>query len=242
MPDTAAQTFAYEHLGYYLDDGPYDPARLMKALTRRHPITAHGSAEGRGDMKVKPRGDIRLGSVGDMAHMAVITAGGTILKADIHPARPLPACIAFKPAAWRSNPALRAELLRHPPAEPYMVIIFDKATDYGETLRLSSSDVLFECGPQPRMINLAQVRRGLLAFDTAEPKALFEAKRLIDLRLRYPAGVKAADRRLTELREDIPDLFGLCDEFPDVNTAEFDALRLIDNVEAKARRTEARAA
>ena len=242
MPDTAAQTFAYEHLGYYLDDGPYDPARLMKALTRRHPISGHGSAEGRPDQKMKTRGDIRLGSVGDMAHMAVITVGGTILKADIQPARPLPAGVAFRPVAWRSNPAWRAELLRAPPAGPYMVIIFDKATDYGDTLRLSSSDVLFECGPQPRMINLAQVRRGLVAFDAAEPKILFEAKRLIDLRLRHPAGIKGADRRLAELREQIPDLFGLCDEFPDVNTAEFDALRLIDNVEVKARRTQARAA
>ncbi len=242
MPDTAAHAFAYDHLGYYLDDGPHDPGRLMHALTRRHPIAGHGSAERRADIKAKARGDIRLGSVGDMAHMAVITAGGTILKADIHPARPLPPGIVFKPVAWRSNPAWRAELLRHPPAEPYMVIIFDKATDYGESLRLSSSDILFECGPQPRMINLAQVRRGLAAFDAAEAKALFEAKRLIDLRLRYPAGVKAADRRLGELRETIPDLFGLCDEFPDVNTAEFDALRLIDNVETKVRRTEARAA
>jgi len=242
MPDTAAHTFAYDHLGYYLDDGPHDPGRLMHALTRRHPIAGHGSAERRADITVKTRGDIRLGSVGDMAHMAVITASMTILKADIHPTRPLPPGIAFKAVAWRSNPAWRAELLRHPPAEPYMVIIFDKATDYGESLRLSSSDILFECGPQPRMINLAQVRRGLVAFDAAEPKALFEAKRLIDLRLRYPASVKAADRRLSELREGIPDLFGLCDEFPDVNTAEFDSLRLIDNVEAKVRRTEARAA
>ena len=238
MPDTAAQTFAYEHLGYYLDDGPYDPARLMMALTRRHPLAAHGSA----DVKAKARGDIRLGSVGDMAHMAVITAGATILKADIHPARPLPAAVAFKPVSWRSNPAWRAELLRAPPADPYMVIIFDKATDYADTLRLSSSDVLFECGPQPRMINLAQVRRGLVAFDAAEPKVLFEAKRLIDLRLRHPAGVKTADRRLAALREAVPDLFGLCDEFPDVNTAEFDALRLVDNVESKMRRSEVRAA
>jgi len=229
MPDTAAHTFAYEHLGYYLDDAPYDPARLMDALTRRHPIAGK-------------EGEIRLGSVGDMAHMAVITAGATILKADIRPSRPLPANVVLRPVSWRSNPAWRAELLRHPPAEPYMVIIFDKATDYGETLRLSSSDVLFECGPQPRMINLAQVRRGLTAFHAAEPKALFEAKRLIDLRLRHPAGIKGADRRLAELREQIPDLFGLCDEFPDVNTAEFDALRLIDNVEVKARRTQARAA
>ncbi len=229
MPDTAAHTFAYEHLGYYLDDAPYDSTRLMHALTRRHPIAGR-------------EGEIRLGSVGDMTHMAIITAGATILKADIRAARPLPPAVVLRPVSWRSNPAWRAELLRPPPAEPYMVIIFDKSTDYGETLRLSSNDVLFECGPQPRMINLAQVRRGLAAFQAAEPKALFEAKRLIDLRLRHPAGIKSADRRLAELREQVPDLFGLCDEFPDVNTAEFDALRLIDNVEVKARRTQARAA
>jgi len=229
MPDTAAHTFAYEHLGYYLDDAPYDPTRLMHALTRRHPIAGR-------------EGEIRLGSVGDMTHMAVITAGASVLKADIRAARPLSPGVVLRPVSWRSNPAWRADLLRHPPAEPYMVIIFDKSTDYGETLRLSSNDVLFECGPQPRMINLAQVRRGLAAFQAAEPKALFEAKRLIDLRLRHPAGIKGADRRLAELREQIPDLFGLCDEFPDVNTAEFDALRLIDNVEVKARRTQARAA
>lgn len=220
MPDTAAHTFAYDHLGYYLDDGPYDPARLMTALTRRHPIAGRS-------------GDIRLGAIGDMAHMAVITASGTILKADIRPARPLPANVAFRPLSWRSHPAWRAELLRSPPSEPYMVILFGKATDYGDSLRLSSSDILFECGPQPRMINLAQVRRGLAAFETADPKALFEAKRLIDLRLRHPAGIKGADRRLAQLHEAVPDLFGLCDEFPDVNTAEFDALRLIDNVETK---------
>jgi hypothetical protein len=233
MPDTAAHAFAYEHLGYYLDDGPHDPARLMKALTRRHPIASHGSAESRPGSKVKTRGDIRLGSVGDRAHMAVITAGATTLKADIHPARPLPDRVVFRPVTWRTTPAWRAELLRAPPAEPFMVIIFDKATDYGETLRLSSSDLLFECGPQPRMINLAQVRRGLIAFNAAEPKILFEAKQLIDLRLRHPAAIKAADRRLAALRELVPDLFGLCDEFPDVNTAEFDALRLVDNVETK---------
>ncbi len=226
MPDTAAQIFAYEHLGQYLDTGPYDPGRLMHALTRRHPVTAPRAT-------TKARGDIRLGSVGDMAHMAVITAGATILKADIQPTRPLPSGVVFRPVAWRSNPAWRAELLRAPPAEPYMVIIFDKATDYGETLRLSSSDVLFECGPQPRVINLAQVRRGLVAFDAAEPKILFEAKRLLDMRLRYPAGVKTADQRLAVLRETVPDLLDLCDEFPDVNTAEFDALRLVDNVETK---------
>ncbi len=229
MPDTAAQTFAYEHLGYYLHEGARDPGRLMHALTRRHPIAG------------RP-GEIRLGSVGDMAHMAVITASRTVLKADIRPARPLPATVEFRPVAWRSNPAWRAALLRHPPVEPYMVIVFDKATDYGDSLRLSSSDLLFECGPQPRMINLAQVRRGLSAFDAAEPKALFEAKRLIDQRLRHPASTRGADRRLAELRELIPDLFDLCDEFPDVNTAEFDALRLIDNVEAKARRGEDAAA
>ena len=225
MPDTAARTFAYDHLGYWLDDGPYEPARLMTALTRRHPLTTRA-------------GDIRLGAVGDMAHMAVITAAGTILKADIRPARPLPAGVVFKPVSWRSNPAWRAELLRSPPPEPYMVIIFDKATDYGDSLRLSSPDILFECGPRPRMINLAQVRRGLAAFEAADAKALFEAKRLIDLRLRHPGGVKGADRRLAELRERIPGLFELCDEFPDVNTAEFDALRLIDNVETKARLVE----
>ncbi len=225
MPDTAAHTFAYEHLGYYLDDGPYDPARLMRALTRRHPIANRSGAN--------RAGAIRLGAVGDMAHMAVITAGGTTLKADIEPARPLPAGTLFKPVTWRSNPAWRAELLRAPPAEPYMVIIFDKATDYADTLRLSSSDVLFECGPHPRMINLAQVRRGFAAFDAAEPKILFEAKRLIDLRLRHPAGVKTVDQRLAALRDIVPDLFGLCDEFPDINTAEFDALRLVDNVETK---------
>ena len=225
MPDTAAWTFAYEHLGYYLDDGPYDPTRLMRALTRRHPIAGRGSGEG--------RGEIRLGAVGDMAHMAVIAASGTLLKADIRPARPLPAHVAFRPVSWRSQPAWRAELMRSPPSEPYMVIIFDKATDYGESLRLSSGDILFECGPQPRMINLAQVRRGLAAFEAAPAKALFEAKRLIDLRLRHAAGIKKADRRLMELHEAVPDLFELCDEFPDVNTAEFDALRLIDNVETK---------
>ncbi len=223
MPDTAAQTFAYEHLGQYLDDGPYDPARLMTALTKRHSIAGR-------------TGEIRLGSVGDMAHMAVISASGTILKADIRPARPLPAEVVFKPVAWRSNPAWRAEVLRHPPTEPYMVIIFDKATDYADSLRLSSTDILFECGPQPRMINLAQVRRGLAVFGSADARRVFEAKRLVDQRLRHPAGTKGADRRLAELREEIPDLFELCDEFPDVNTAEFDALRLIDNVEAKIRR------
>jgi hypothetical protein len=220
MPDTAAWTFAYEHLGYYLDDGPYDPARLMTALTRRHPVAGRS-------------GDIRLGAVGDMAHMAVICASGTVLKADIRPARPLPAGIAFKPPSWRSNPAWRAELLRSPPPEPYMVILFDKATDYGESLRLSSGDILFECGPRPRMINLVQVRRGLAAFEAADPKTLFEAKGLIDLRLRHPAATRRADRRLMELHAAVPDLFELCDEFPDVNTAEFDALRLIDNVETK---------
>src|SRR6185437_14771585 len=161
------------------------------------------------------------------AHMAVITASATVLKADIEPARPLPANLAFKPVSWRSNPAWRAELLRAPPSEPYMVIVFDKATDYGDSLRLSSNDILFECGPHPRMINLAQVRRGLAAFGAADAKALFEAKRLIDRRLRHAAGIKGADRRLMELHEAVPDLFELCDEFPDVNTAEFDALRLI---------------
>ncbi|MGZ3298858.1 MAG: hypothetical protein ACXU8O_07565 [Asticcacaulis sp.] len=221
MPVKAALTFAYDHLGQYLHDGPCDPALLMHALTRRQPISGR-------------KGEIRLGSVGDMAHMAVISAQKTILKADIRPSKPLPPSVEFKPMAWRSNPAWRAAIMREPPSEPYMVIIFDKATDYADSLRLSSQDVLFECGPQPRMYNLAQVRRGLSVLDAAEPALIFEAKRLIDMRLRNPARVRPADERLAILCERIPDLMNLCDEFADPGTAEFEALRLIANVEAKA--------
>ena len=221
MSNMTAVKFAYDHLGHYLHDGDYDPAgKLRYALTRKQPMAVRNS-------------QIRLGSVGDSLHMAVITASKTVLKADIRSSRPLPAHIEFRATSWRTNPAWRADLMVNPPSEPYMVIVFDKSTDYVETLRLSSSDMLFECGPRPRAYNLAHIRRGLATFSVVTPSAMFEAKRLMDFRLRQPNSTRFVDDKLGALSEAHTDILALCDEMPDVNTPEFDALNLIVNVRAR---------
>lgn len=221
MSNPAAIKFAYDHLAYYLHDGDYDPAgKTHYALTKRQPISTRA-------------GDIRLGAMGDGLHMAVITESKTVLKADIKPSRPLPDSIEFKPATWRSNPAWRADIMTHPPQEPFMVIVFDKSTDYVDSLRLSSSDVLFECGPRPRVYNLALIRRGLATFDSVDPAVMFDAKRLLDLRLRQSGSARFVDEKMAAIKETCADIFELCGEFPEVNTAEFDAIRMIVNVRAR---------
>ncbi|MEI9903775.1 MAG: hypothetical protein WDN06_07110 [Asticcacaulis sp.] len=99
MSNSAAIKFAYDHLAHYLHDGDYDPLGMTKfALTKRQPILSKA-------------GDIRLGSMGDGLHMAVITESKTVLKADIKPSRPLPGHIEFKSTNWRSNPAWRADIM-----------------------------------------------------------------------------------------------------------------------------------
>ncbi len=221
MSNSAAIKFAYDHLAHYLHDGDYDPAgKTLYALTKRQPISSK-------------TGDIRLGAMGDGLHMAVITESKTVLKADIRPSRPLPETIEFKATSWRSNPAWRAEIMTHPPQEPFMVIVFDKSTDYADTLRLSSSDVLFECGPKPRVYNLALVRRGLATFNSVDPAVMFDAKRLLDMRLRQSGAARFVDEKMAKLKEKCANLFELCSEFPEVNTAEFDAIRMIVNVRAR---------
>ncbi len=215
MNNSAATTFAYDHLAHYLHDGDYDPAgKTHHAFTRRQPISGK-------------EGGIRLGAVGDGLHMALITASKTVLKADIRPSRPLPDHIEFRTSAWRTNAAWRADIMVNPPQEPFMVIVFGKSTDYADTLRLSSSDILFECGPTPRIFNLALIRRGLATLATVEPEVIFEAKRLLDLRLRQSQATRFVDGRMASIRETCADIFELCGEFPDVNTAEFEAIRLI---------------
>ena len=230
MSNMTAVKFAYDHLAHYLHDGDYDPeGKLRYALTRKQPMAVRNS-------------QIRLGSVGDALHMAVLTASKTVLKADIRSSRPLPDHIEFRSTSWRTNPSWRAELMTNPPSEPYMVIIFDKSTDYVDSLRLSSSDMLFECGPRPRTYNLAHIRRGLATFSTVAPVDMFEAKRLMDLRLRQPGAARFVDGKLGEMREKHADILDLCDEMPDVNTPEFDAINLIVNVRARQAKPAASAA
>ena len=118
-----------------------------------------------------------------------------------------------------------------------MVIVFDKSTDYVDTLRLSSSDILFECGPKPRIYNLALVRRGLATFSSVDPAVMFDAKRLLDLRLRQSSAARYVDGKMAIIKETCADIFELCGEFPEVNTAEFDAIRMIVNVRARQERT-----
>ncbi len=221
MPGSAAVKFAYDHLAHYLHDGDYDPyGKTHYALTKRQPIASKD-------------GEIRLGAMGDGLHMAMISASKTILKADIKPSRPLPVTIEFRPPGWRTNASWRADIMTDPPQEPYMVIVFDKSTDYADTLRLSSSDMLFECGPKPQVYNLALIRRGLATFSSVEPAILFDAKRLLDLRLRQTQAARYVDERMANIRETCADIFDLCGEFPEVNTAEFDAIRMIAALRAR---------
>lgn len=221
MSNSAAIKFAYDHLAHYLHDGDYDPAgKTHYALTKRQQIASKD-------------GDIRLGAMGDSLHMAVITESKTVLKADIRPSRPLPDTIEFRSTSWRSNPAWRADIMVDPPQEPFMVIVFDKSTDYADTLRMSSSDFLFECGPKPRLYNLALVRRGLATFASVDPAVMFDAKRLLDLRLRQSSSARFVDEKMAKIKEKCADIFELCGEFPEVNTAEFDAIRMIVNVRAR---------
>ena len=221
MSNSAAIKFAYDHLAHYLHDGDYDPEGMTQyALTKRQPISTKG-------------GDIRLGAMGDGLHMAVITESRTVLKADIRPSRDLPDTIEFRAASWRSNAAWRAEIMVEPPQEPFMVIVFDKSTDYVDTLRLSSSDILFECGPKPRIYNLALVRRGLATFSSVAPEVMFDAKRLLDLRLRQSSSARYVDERMARIKEGCADIFELCGEFPEINTAEYEAIRMIVNVRAR---------
>ncbi|MEI9903776.1 MAG: hypothetical protein WDN06_07115 [Asticcacaulis sp.] len=111
--------------------------------------------------------------------------------------------------------------------------MFDKSTDYVDTLRLSSGDILFECGPKPRVYNLALVRRGLATFSSVDPAVMFDAKRLLDMRLRQSASARFVDEKMARIKETCADIFELCSEFPEVNTAEFDAIRMIVNVRTR---------
>ena len=91
----------------------------------------------------------------------------------------------------------------------------------------------------PRTYNLAQIRRGLATFSTVAPADMFEAKRLMDLRLRQTGATRFVDGKLGAMREKYADILDLCDEMPDVNTPEFDALNLIVNVRARRAKSQA---
>ncbi len=62
---------------------------------------------------------------------------------------------------------------------------------------------------------------------------MFEAKRLLDMRLRQSQAARFVDDKMARIREKCADIFELCGEFPEVNTAEFDAIRMIVNVRAR---------
>lgn len=217
--DRTARQFAYEFLAQYLHHGPYDPVNgLRQGLTGSHPIS------------VNPEKSQRLGAVGDKLHMALISESRTVLKANILPAKPLPSHVELKPQNWRSNAAWRAEIMVAPPAEPYMVIVFGKSTDYLDRLRLSSVDALVECGPNSRRYNLRQIQIALANLDEKELIDHLETKKLVHRRLIEPDFPQRLNAKLCAMACTYPYLFESLEILPDYGTAEYEALIMIANV------------
>ncbi len=231
-----ADGLCYEELGQYLHPGPYDPVDgLLRAFTRSHVSTnSHTDPAKEGLVKT-----FRLGGVGDQLHMAVIWSGGAILKADIVPSKPLPSSVVLHPQSWQSNASWRAHLMLNPPADNYVVIIFDKSTDYLRRLRISTAALHIECTSVTKIYRREFIKTALSVFERVDYTVIRDAKVLLDRRMRYPEDAVSIDRRLNELAakakfDALAAFLDLLDTVPGVFEHEFDAARMITNVRKKA--------